>query len=924
MLSAAAPPTLVGASPGQHGEARIDYMHAPPDPNDPLSIIRRALGAEEHLIRVSDATTRETYDVTLSRTTPYASPYVTKTVDAPEKSDADACATPSAAHPSRRRRAARWIRSSSNPTSADADGGSRTPDDAAGPRRMHRAPLRPPRDVHTAGTAQDAPRPLGSGTPPRSAGEAPPPVSLLPPLACAADRDTGAEDATLPTAAAPSLWASIVDGAAVPPQEDPGTPSAYESASAAPDGATTPASNLSPAAHAAPPSASPRTRLAPPLLSLDTSCLSALGAPATQGTASHPLDPRAAHVPASGLLPMASYSPGVSDAPAADGSGAGRGGALLKPSPVSPSSGEYGPAHTDVSTDAVVRGDSSAARTGAGRVRGAYSRARHSPTQPTGFPASPGRRLSMTTSMSSVSSGMPAEPTSFDAEMAQNADMLRRSRRAKGQTQQRGPHSPTYATTSETNAHALRPVRRDDDVPHVLVGNLIGEGHENYVLMYHMLTGIRIGVSRCESRPRACLTAEDFSARYKFTFDIIGNELNPSSTYDFKFKDYAPNVFRALRQHFHLDTADYLLSLTAKYILSELGSPGKSGSFFYFSRDYRFIIKTIRHSEHKFLMKILPAYYYHVTANPHTLLSQFYGVHRVKLPGGRKIHFVIMKNLFPPHRDIHETYDLKGSTVSREQTSTKQSAVLKDTNWIKRKRYIEFGPEKREMFERQLRSDVGLLQRLEIMDYSLLIGLHDLSIGNKNHLLQDALQVFEPAPDGDADAQSSPTSPSATRPNIVVSATEAPSAAADVSVLSSPTSKHAPTGDKDPHALRTALRKADPKQLSAQTATKLPNHMAERRHFAFYQDEGGIRSTNEENEPTNFIYYLGIIDLFTRYNAVKKGEHFWKSIWHDHRAISSVNPRQYGERFMRFLLRRPPPDRPYADAPRPVACPPGV
>jgi len=28
-----------------------------------------------------------------------------------------------------------------------------------------------------------------------------------------------------------------------------------------------------------------------------------------------------------------------------------------------------------------------------------------------------------------------------------------------------------------------------------LVGNLIGTDHENYVLMYNMLTGIRIGVS---------------------------------------------------------------------------------------------------------------------------------------------------------------------------------------------------------------------------------------------------------------------------------------------------------------------------------------------------------------------------------------------------------------------------------------------
>src|ERR1700722_7126818 len=90
----------------------------------------------------------------------------------------------------------------------------------------------------------------------------------------------------------------------------------------------------------------------------------------------------------------------------------------------------------------------------------------------------------------------------------------------------------------------------------------------------------------------------------------VGNELTPSAKYDFKFKDYAPWVFRALREDaFQLDPADYLVSLTEKYILSELGSPGKSGSFFYFSRDYRFIIKTIHHSEHKFLRKILREYY---------------------------------------------------------------------------------------------------------------------------------------------------------------------------------------------------------------------------------------------------------------------------------------------------------------------------
>jgi 1-phosphatidylinositol-4-phosphate 5-kinase len=232
-----------------------------------------------------------------------------------------------------------------------------------------------------------------------------------------------------------------------------------------------------------------------------------------------------------------------------------------------------------------------------------------------------------------------------------------------------------------------------------------------------------------------------------FVLVRVGNELTPSARYDFKFKDYAPWVFRELRGYFHLDPADYLLSLTAKYILSELGSPGKSGSFFYFSRDYRFIIKTISHTEHKFLRKILKNYHQHVIDNPHTLISRFYGLHRVKLPRGRKIHFVIMNNLFPPHRDIHETFDLKGSSIGREypeeKAKEKPRATLKDLNWIHRGRQLEFGPQKRQLFEEQLKRDVVFLQAMHIMDYSLLVGIHDLRRGNSENLRDGLLTVFQ-------------------------------------------------------------------------------------------------------------------------------------------------------------------------------------
>ncbi|KAF9015748.1 hypothetical protein BDQ17DRAFT_1230304 [Cyathus striatus] len=446
-----------------------------------------------------------------------------------------------------------------------------------------------------------------------------------------------------------------------------------------------------------------------------------------------------------------------------------------------------------------------------------------------------------------------------------HAEQIRRERMNKRAKQQQ------EAEAALTRHDTRRGIAEEQkDMP--LVGNLIGEGHVNYVLMYNMLTGIRIGVSRCQAKIKRPLSDEDFSARHKFSFDIVGNELTPSAKYDFKFKDYAPWVFRTLREdHFQIDPADYLLSLTAKYILSELGSPGKSGSFFYFSRDYRFIIKTIRHSEHKFLLKILKEYYAHVKDNPHTLLSRFYGLHRVKLPHGRKIHFVIMNNLFPPHRDIHETFDLKGSTVGREYPEEKAAknprAVLKDLNWINRGKTLELGPEKRALLTEQLRRDSALLKKIDVMDYSLLVGIHNMQRGNRDNLRKNTLKVF------------APDVPDARR------------------------GRSSKAGSKSPEALamKRAVRSSDPKRLGKNTIRLPEEDTGDRQHFIFYQDESGLRATDENNEPLDKIYYLGVIDILTPYTVVKRLEHLWKGLQADRHKISPVPPSEYADRFFSFM-----------------------
>lgn len=385
-----------------------------------------------------------------------------------------------------------------------------------------------------------------------------------------------------------------------------------------------------------------------------------------------------------------------------------------------------------------------------------------------------------------------------------------------------------------------RKKREEEDDDRVVVGKKVEEGHVNWVTAYNMLTGIRFTVSRTNAKMDRELTDADFDAKHKFSFDITGNELTPSAKYDFKFKDYAPWVFRHLRAIFGLDPADYLVSLTSKYILSELGSPGKSGSFFYFSRDYKYIIKTIHHAEHKLLRRILRDYYRHVVDNPNTLISQFYGLHRVKIPYGRKIHFVVMNNLFPPHRDIHQMFDLKGSTIGRdfreEDLASNPRATLKDLNWLRRDKHLEFDARIRQIFLEQLKRDVSLLQRLQIMDYSLLVGIHDLAKGNEENLREATLQVFQPG--GEEDDQT--PSMLIRTPSRLESARKA-------------------------RELRLTLKKEKPVPMGM-VQRKMPSEMSsgdERQFRIFYNYDGGIRGTHEDGQGGDSVYYLGVIDCLT-------------------------------------------------------------
>jgi 1-phosphatidylinositol-4-phosphate 5-kinase len=151
----------------------------------------------------------------------------------------------------------------------------------------------------------------------------------------------------------------------------------------------------------------------------------------------------------------------------------------------------------------------------------------------------------------------------------------------------------------------------------------------------------------------------------------------------FSAQDYMTNVFRAVRALSNIDEADYMLSLAGDFNYIEFIANSKSGQFFFYSHDGKYMIKTQSKEESKLLRRIMPLYIQHLTNHPDSLLVRFYGMHRVKMKSLRsKTYFVIMSSVFNTPRPITVKFDLKGSTVGRltSPEDCRAGAVQKDLN----------------------------------------------------------------------------------------------------------------------------------------------------------------------------------------------------------------------------------------------------
>lgn len=417
------------------------------------------------------------------------------------------------------------------------------------------------------------------------------------------------------------------------------------------------------------------------------------------------------------------------------------------------------------------------------------------------------------------------------------------------------------------------------------IGSAIDPETKSYDRIYGMLLGVRVHVSRLASKP---LPQFDEKKHYdeveKMEIPREGNHYAPAhhGRYDYKFKSYAPVVFAYLRHFFGISDEEYLVSLTADYMMSELKTIGRSSAMFYYTWDGRYVLKTLTKTEMLILRKMLHLYYPYVTTHPDTLVNHFFGAYRSQTSLGKPIRFVIMNNVFPIGFQIHYKFDLKGSVINRsvdEEKRNKPGSTWKEAEF-EMKRYLQIGPRDWNLLRAQLQDDTNFLANAGVMDYSLLVGIHQFSMdspimhpppGEKLEILS----VFTPSQSSQARYDGN---------SIIVRKIQF-------------------RKGKNKGKKKASEKIQDVLNISEKPRNNLAimPYIPDSQRLLSYC--GGLRGSTELNEPISEIYFLGIIDFLQDYNGRKKAEHAFKSMVYKKDEMSCISPKKYAQRMFNFLCK---------------------
>lgn len=402
---------------------------------------------------------------------------------------------------------------------------------------------------------------------------------------------------------------------------------------------------------------------------------------------------------------------------------------------------------------------------------------------------------------------------------------------------------------------------------------IIGASEKSFEILFNMIMGIQIAV---QAVPNFKIKNRDDIKKYltKMIYSIQTIYLGNDKEEAYLLKEFAGVIFNNIRSFFGINKESFIKSISpqdfitevmisSKSIFEELCSTGKSGSLLYYTRDGEFIVKTISKNEYRFLKTMIDEYYFYLKENPISFLPKLLGCYVLQRKYKKKItniYFIVMTNVFATTHSIDIRFDLKGSKIGRkvlkgkiidikQEISKNGDRALKDLDFDRFGEKVYVG-EKRDIILTQFRKDIDFLQKINSNDYSLLLGIH--SVRNEEKL--DLLKPISIKTNDDKiyDNQSL----------TVISKTH-----------------------------ETESNKSYINDICIKYNRK------DKKFNQLYDfDDLGILSQNHQR-----IYYLGIIDILTKYGCGKHIEYFFKQFIYCSQDMSCVPPEYYKQRFFQYL-----------------------
>ena len=323
---------------------------------------------------------------------------------------------------------------------------------------------------------------------------------------------------------------------------------------------------------------------------------------------------------------------------------------------------------------------------------------------------------------------------------------------------------------------------------------------------------------------------------------------------------------------------------------------GRSGATFFFTRDNKYVLKSISQGNALTFIHNFPKFFTYILANnENSLMVRIFGLYKIKVKGFENTYFILMENLMENLVDhlILRLYDLKGSKFQRNQDNFKTD--LQDQNQILKSIFGENLNSNLQNISDDFLTDQIMIVRGKDCDF---IESSDVFITLKKEdkiefisTLEDDVKFFIEC-------------------NLM-----------DYSLIFIKALKN-PFIEKDKF---TELEKQEPIQINNENFENNVNSQNPTKKIQINNENSQINeykqvTNNKENNRTihshnyrkyrnyespdgKYIYSLAIVDFLQSYHFLKIMETQIKSIFQEKpHEISCVDPHYYGERFLKFII----------------------